>query len=262
MSLVYLITSLPRLKRDKKSPISRRHFIEQVKKNLNSKEFLDFNLILLFEDIEKIICIKNDALIYNDNLSSKLIYNKLKKYKHKLHINLSEFNDLYLKEPSHVLLRKWYQTVYAEANSLFFKEWISFSLNLDEVISAILAKQDNLSKNDFIYQMKGRFDSCSQQMMLNYDDSNLGISKRFAWYEQIKKILFSENFLKAEKELNSLKLKEINKLLGTDVFSIDIIIAYYFHLRIIEREANFSYEKGNKILKLILHDYLEELHDN
>ena len=84
--------------------------------------------------------------------------------------------------------------------------------------------------------------------------------KRFSWYSKVKKYLYNSDFLFVEKELNNIKLKEIDNIAISDIFSIDTIIAYYFKLRIIERENSFVYENGNKILDQILCN-IEDLND-
>lgn len=262
MSLVYLITALPALKRGEHPALSRSLFLEKVTNILDLDLSLshDFNLVLLLEEVNETIKTQANAIASEPEISKEGLKAALRAHRQTPKFDLCDHLWALCPMPYHALRRKWYQSVYDEAKSRFFKSWVSFSLNLDEVVAAILAKHNEVKSDDYLSQLEGRFDSSSLVIRNHYDEPGLGVDQRFSWFDEVKKALSSQDFMELEMSLNTIRLKEIDALLGPDLFSLDQVIAYYFKLTIIERESRFSFAHGKKILDSILNFETEELH--
>ncbi len=229
MSLSYFITSLPRLQRNQCLPITSEMFIKRLEYSIDCSVEIDLQLLLLLDHINNQI--RKKTLLINNKLF-------------------------------HLIMRKFQYKVIHTAKSEFFKNFISFLVNLHEVIAVILAKEHRMNKKTYVYQLNGRFDSCSQKIMHFYDSEGAGISKRFSWYSKLKATILQNDFLLIEKYINTMKLNAMNRLLHNNLFSIDYIIFYYFKIIIFEREMIFNYNEGKKILDLILSYHSEELNEN
>lgn len=253
MSLVYFITSLPKLNLGQPAPISREDFVASARKHLTGEARKDFELTLLVEEVERTTGILYEEMIERGEVGTGKLGGLIRQGLNAAKRRESEVPEWVLKaRPYHLLMRQWYRSVYNEAQSPFLREWTRFSLNLDEVTAGLLCKMEGMSADDFLRHMEGGFDSSWRVMVAHYDDADLGVGKRFAWYSQVKEALSLDDPEEMEKRLNRIRWKAIDACLGTDLFSMDTVLAYYFRLRILEREASWDVEKGSKILDEIL----------
>lgn len=214
--LVYLITSLPILSLNKKLPISKRSFIENLNSCISKDKIIDFNLLINFEK--------------SINSYKKIEFNKNNKI-HK---------------------RDCYFSIYERSTNYFLLEWAKNSLNLDEAITGLMCKFMKVQKEDVLKYFYNRFDSTSQIILNNYDKSDLGLSKKFSWFSKLVNIMENKKLEDVEKNIDLLRLNIINAIKIDNMFSIDTLLSYYLKLSILERQASFNKSAGKIKLQKIL----------
>ncbi len=241
MSLVYLITGLPRLSLNHAPPINREQFKARALANMGRGSGLrDLNLLLLLEDVEAATGRANaEQLGLHPPEDAKPMGRKLPTW-------LSE------DRPHHVLSRLWRRRLYQYASSHFLKNWSRESLNLEELIAALLCRAEGMTQTDFLIQMEGGFDSTWKMSISHYEDPDMGLSKRLNYYQYVAEALRMEDFEAMERRLDSLRWRMIEACLGLETFSNDVVLAYYLKLRILERRFGRSEERGREIMESLL----------
>jgi len=256
VSLIYLIISLPILKRKELLRISKEQFFLRAYQSLGKSELNDLNLLLLKERIDFFINLQAEAVAKNPLLKKgeiRSIYRK-SEVKHFTQIGCNIFPKwIYEPVSPNLMLRLWYKEVFSKANSHFFKEWARFSLNLEDIIVGLISKKSKLSRDDFLLQMDGSFSSVSALMKKRYNhDAYLGLKTKFDYSTLLLDILSISSAESLEKKINDIRIQAINKIKPMDYFSLDFLVAYYFELSIYTREASFDINCGRKILDKIL----------
>lgn len=262
MSLIYTVTKLPKLRRNEAPLIKVPEFIKLASGCLSGVSRRDFDDLVLLEDIELTIKRVSGARLADPAISSIGMHEKITKSRPESATGASiERLPHYALEPiaQHLAMRKWYENLNKKTNSCFLKNWARLSLNLEEALCGLTCKAMNVSKESFLKQLDGNFDSTAKTIAKNYNQQDLGLSNRHSWFNEVKNLIFDKNFKKSEIALNSIKWDLIAALESIEVFSADALFAYYLKLKIIEREACFDYNSGEKILNDILNLQLEEI---
>lgn len=261
MSLVYLVTSLPRLKLGTKPPLTRGEFIQHARGLLEGEDREEFELVMLLEEIEETARLMGRARQDNPDVSSGELTTLLRTQRQvtpdgPLARDLPDWVMMPL--PQHVLYRRYYHALYERAQTGFVHGFAAFEVDLYEVLTALLAEREDMSKSDFLHQMEGSFDSAAKVIISHWEQSDLGIEERFPWFRRVEAALALEEFVQMEHELNQLRWEMLGKLTGTDEFSIEHVLCAYFQLRILEREASWDREAGEALLEqaLTLPDHL------
>lgn len=262
MSLIYLITALPALKKEDVPKIDKVKFFSMTYDCLDKRALNDINLLLLRERIDYFINLTSTLMAnnpsYNKNELSELL--KKKGLSHFTKLGNDFFPDwIYSPLAPNQMIHLWYKEVFRRASSSFLRNWIKFSLSLDESITGLLSKKSSLSKEDFLFQMLDTFSPISAAMCKNYNKELLGLKNKFNWMGSLVKALSNESSEALEKEINQIRLKKINELKPMDCFSMDFLIAYYYELSISLREASFNKKSGEEVLNRILTSSLEAI---
>jgi len=262
VSLIYLITALPALKKEDTSKIDKVKFFSMAYNCLDKNALNDINLLLLRERIDYFINLVSTLMANNPSFDK----NKLSKILRKK--GLSHFTKLgndffpswiYSPLTPNQMIHFWYKEVFRRASSSFLRNWIKFSLSLDESITGLLSKKSSLTKEDFLFQMSGTFSSTSMIMKKNYNKEYFGLKNRFIWIDSLVKALSNESSEVLEKGINQIRLKKIDELKPMDCFNMDFLIAYYYELSISLREVSFNKKSGEEVLNRILTSSLEAI---
>lgn len=244
MSLVYLITGLPKLNLKQTPPITLKAFTDRACDSIqDGAGRRDLDLLLLQEDVDRTTRRAQQSILGLKPLGEEKGPESIPR---PLPAWLSE------DRPHHVLMRLWRRHLYKHAQSAFLKEWARQSLNLEELIAAQLCRQEEMSKDAFLTQMEGGFDSTWRMAVSHYDDPDLGLSKRLNFHQQVVEALRLEDFVEMEERLESLRWRMIEACMGLDGFSVDAVLAYYLKLRILERRAARNRDKGMIVLENML----------
>ncbi len=119
----------------------------------------------------------------------------------------------------------------------FLKQYARMSLNLGETLTGLLCKQEGLTFDRLRAHMKGGFDSTWRVILDHYDSPDLGLSKRLSFFNEVAELVGLDDFMEMERRLNRLRWKLIESCTGVEVFSIDMVLAWFLKLRILERKG-------------------------
>jgi hypothetical protein len=255
MSLVYLVTSLPRLKRGAPPPLSKEELIRSARQHVEGPDRDELERVLLLEEIEETARLMSAAYTENPDISSGELTTLLRASRNPTPDGPppSELPDwVMMPLPQHVLYRRFFHLLYEKATSPFVHSVAAFEVDLYEVLTALLAEKEDMSKKDFLHQMEGAFDSAARVIVDNWEGPTLGVEDRFPWFKRVEIALELRDFVQIEMELNRLRWEQLDKLRGVDQFSIDAVLCTYFQLRILEREASWHRERGEALLEQAL----------
>ncbi len=257
-ALVYLVTRLPELKLGVRPPISRESFIHMARSHLEGQARRDLELALRVEDVEQVTRKRNLSLLGMSGAGTNTA--EIPHRQQRLVDDSGGHPDWFPRaRPHHLLMRLWYQNLYQNARSSFLRAWARADLNLTEAIAGLLCKQAGMSAESFMIHMEGGFDSSWRVIVKHYESDGIGLANRFSWYETLAEALQLEDFGEMERQVNRIRWQVIEACSGIDLFSVDTVLAYYFKLRIAEREGSWDEGKGAEILREILEFSLEEM---
>lgn len=252
MSLVYLITSLPLMRPGTPPPIPRDELVRRARTALEGGDREELELALLLEEIEETCRLMAEA---SGELSSGELTTLLRTKRRQTPGGAppSELPDwVMMPLPQHVLHRRWHHVLYEKATSAFLKGYAQFNVDLQEVLTALLARRERMPKEQFLAQMEGHFDSTAEVLVRKAGDEDLGVEKRHAWYPRVEAALELDDLVEMERALDRLRWEEYERLRGVDPFSIDTLLTFYFQLRILEREASWDAAEGERRLDAAL----------
>lgn len=255
MFLVYLVTSLPLLRLGEPPPLTKEEFQRRARAHLTGPEREEFERLMLLEELEETVRLMSEAkaenpLVSSDELTGIVRTRRRQTADGPRPEELPDWVTMAL--PEHVLYRRFFQHLYERAQSPFLKEWARFSVDLKETLTGLLSARAGLQRAQSLEKMEGRFDSTSSIIVTRYDVPDLGISQRFSWYPRVQAALELDDLMAMERELDRLHWETIEALKGTDLFTIDYVLATYLQLRILVREASWNQARGEEILERLL----------
>ncbi len=250
MSLVYLITSLPRVHRGEPPPITRAELVQRCRDNLHGGDRAEFELLLQTESVEETVRLSLNAQLAGLDAEATVssIVNERRDG-----VPLDRLQPWLLRPgPQHELLRRHYYDVTQRARTEFLVRWANFRVDIGEVVTAVLCRQEGRSRDEFLVQMQGNFDASAPRIIANWEDPLLGLGSRFGWVPRVVKALGEEDMIAMSRTLDDVLWERIEALTPTETFRIETVLALYLHLRIAERQAQWSAEKGAQMLERIL----------
>ncbi|HAN31737.1 MAG TPA: hypothetical protein DCQ06_09095 [Myxococcales bacterium] len=252
MGLVYLITGLPRLRRDESAPMSRDVFVERCLDQLRDNSLAEMKRLIRIESVEETIRLSLNAQLAEPSVRVRDLQDKLL-HERKCALDLEEL-PAWAREPmaQHQLLRRHYYELTRESKTPFLRKWAHFQVDLREIKTALLCRQIGMSRKEFLQQMQGSFDASSPLMIRNWDEPRLGLGNRFVWLSTVIEALSNDDMLAGETALIDVQWKHIDALPVPDLFSVETVMAYYLQLRLLERKDSWNREHGKSILDYIL----------
>ncbi|MDJ0837705.1 MAG: DUF2764 family protein [Acidobacteriota bacterium] len=254
MSLIYLITSLPVVEPGQPPPLGMDEFAATARSHLEGADRHELEQVLLVSEIDKTILARNRKML---GLPIDSQDTPFEEYQRQRALAADREERLLpawaLKDrPMHLLLRYWFQKVYKHARSHFLKRYSALWLNTEEMLAGLLCKLEGMDPQKFLTQMEGGIDSTWKVIMAHYGDHDLGIAGRLRNYPEVREVLQMTDLAQMEQRLDVLRRRLIDRCLGTETFSIGQVLAYYFRLRLVHREAARDAEKGRAMLDDIL----------
>jgi len=224
--LIYLITSLPKLYIGEKPEITKNNLIKRVYEYIPESSLHDFKLLIkLDKDIK--------------DMRSKFA-----------DMGGSQHEDKTIRKNS--LLRSNLLYIYQNSHSNFLKLWARYSINVEDAIVGLVCKKKQLTKEHALEHCAEKFSLIHKSIARDYDSPDLGLSNRFSWFSKIQKVIDVEDFKKIEKTIDLVKLHIIDSIKPYDIFHMDILLAYYLELSILERQSSFDSDLGKKMLQKLL----------
>jgi Protein of unknown function (DUF2764) len=254
MSLVYLVTSLPRMPLSGPPPIEIPVFIDRARQALADDDRVELERLLLVEEVDETCRVVADAQRTDPHISVSALTAKVRTERKRSPRGpgVDEL-PLWVLVPSarHVLLRTWYRTLYS-SKSPFLVSWARFAVNLEELTTGLLARLEGMEHSEFQTQMEGRFDTSSEVILRSVAKPDLGLGRRFPWFDLVKSAIENNDPLAGERALDGLRVREIDELTGMNVFEPAFVFAYYLKLRILTRQASWVREIGAQQLSHLI----------
>jgi hypothetical protein len=216
--LIYLITSLPRLYIGKHPMISKKEFVQRVQQCFSTDQLFDFLLLTKIDD----------------------------------HMKTKLDKDNYTNSEGHSFLKEHLSYIMKNSRSNFLYLWAKRSIDIEESIVGLLCKKNRLSQKDILKHSSDQLGSTAKIMLKYYDSSDLGLSKRFSWFNRVSEIIKLDDLEKIEKTLDLVRLQLIDSIKTNEIFHMDVLLAYYLELSILERQSSFNRSFGEKMLQNLL----------
>ncbi len=255
MSLVYLVTRLPKLTLGGPAPITRAALISEARASLENHDLNEFERVAMLEEVEETVrtlhrAAETEAANKPAQLAAFVRTQRTRTALDRGPRDLPEW----LLDPvgQHVLMRRYWQRLVQETQSERLRTYAQFHVNLEEALTGLRCQRENLSHTDFLEQMSGHFDSSARVIVDNYAQQQLGIGLRFAWWPRMLAALDQPDRVAAEQALDRLRFSALDDLEGISTFSVESVVATYFRLRIIERQSSWSSERGLEVLERVL----------
>jgi hypothetical protein len=250
VSLVYLITGLPRLRRGESAPISRPEFVRRCRDILTGRDREEFELLVREESVEETVRLtlkgELEGLNEQERLASIL--------RDRTDGVPADQLPSWLRRPGLLrqLLRRHYFEVTRQARTQFLLRWAHFRVDIGELVTALLCRSEGMSRDAFLVQMEGSFDASAPVIIRRWQDPDLGIGTRFPWVPRVIAAVQMEDLQAMSRELDNVMWAKIEELSTHDLFTIETLLAYYLQLRIVGREASWNAERGQQVLDRIL----------
>lgn len=255
MSLIYLITRLPKLTLGEPAPLSVQELVTQARASLTGSELVEFERVALLEEVQETIRTQHRArqTPADGKPVEVAAFVRTERARTALDRDARDLPDWVLEPaPQHVLLRRYWQRLEQESRSEPMRTYARFHVNLEEALTALRCRYDDLSRADFLEQMSGHFDSSARVITDRYEQADFGLSQRFAWWPRVTAAFNEQDRVAAERAIHQLRFDALEQLKGIASFSIDVVLATYFQLRLVERQSSWNYDEGMAALDRIL----------
>lgn len=149
------------------------------------------------------------------------------------------------------LIATYYQDQLKHATG-FLKKYFSFERNLRLILVALRAKKlhrDILKE----LQFESIEDPLVAQILSQKDAKNYDPPEE---YQEVK-LIFNERSdepTALNKALAEYRFQKVNELVGLQVFSLDVLIAYFIKFIMVEKWQEQDAEKGNRLIKKIIQE--------
>lgn len=258
----YLISSLEELSlENNKLPTSNIELINFCTEELSTVDLTELKKIYLFNDIRNCIYHKDENFTYllpsyyteeefKDNLKDTdtffiflAEYFYYKKNEKRLFPELGEIDEI-------VMLLYKYLNDFTEG---FIKEYFLFELELQNITSALSLRSNDLSFSNKVIPA----DEIAEKI-LKSNANDLGLSGTVSYIDELVEVYKTNDLIKIEKAIESIRWKWLEEMLGFDYFSNKAVFVYAIKLISIERWANMNDQKGEEILNGLI----EKIGDN
>lgn len=255
----YLVAGLPDLSIEQgKLQYGTAEFREELKTGLSSSDYRLMELLFLSSDNHNLLSLlrkDNKPLLPDGVFSTELLAGEirepltLKSYmklfiesfraESRLYPNLSEENEL---------STLWYEELLTVKND-FLREWFTFELNLRNVLLVLAAR-----KNGLPYENQIVGSNMVAEIIRRSNARDLGLSAEWPWIEKVLAIAESEDILVREKAIDLLRWNILDELNTFNYFTVEVLMAYYLKLGMIERWLRLDFATGEKLFRRLLGD--------
>jgi len=253
----FLVAGLPDVTIEQgKLQYGTAEFREELKAGLAKTDYSYLQLLFLTEDNNNLLTL---LLKENRPLSHEGVYEpeflseelkeplQLKPYmlqfiesfraETRLYPNLSYENEL---------ATFWFEELLATKND-FLREWFTFELNLKNVLLVLAAR-----KNGLPYERQVIGNNTIAEIIRKSNARDLGISAEWPWIEKVLQIVDTEDILLREKAIDLLRWNYLDELNTFNYFTVEVLMAYYIKLGIIERWLRLDQSTGEEMFRRLL----------
>lgn len=255
MSLVYLVTRLPRLHLGQPAPLTRAELVAEARSCLEQEPLREFERVALLGEVEETVRVLHRAQIVRPAMAPAQVAAFVRTERRRTALGLSarDLPEWVLDPvPQQVLMRRYWQRLVLNCRSERLRAFAQSEVNLEEALTALRCQRDELSRAAFLAQMSGHFDSSSRVIVACHGQAGCGIGQRFAWWPRLVAALAAEDRIEGQRAVDKLRFEAIDALDGAETFCVEAALATYYRLHIIERESSWDREAGLSVLDQVL----------
>lgn len=145
------------------------------------------------------------------------------------------------------LFGHWYRYGIQQRNR-FLSEWFSFNLNLNNVLTAIICREN---KWDIDKHLVGE-SQVTDCMREHINDRDFGLTAEWDYYPIVAQIAAEEDIMEKEKKIDALKWDWIEEMNTFNTFSVEVVMGHYLKCEMVERWNMLNVEEGEKAFRAIL----------
>lgn len=253
----YLVAGLPEIALEQgKLQFGTEQLREELKHGLSPADFRLFEMLFLTEDNSNLLSL----LLKEDRpLSAKGIYppemlaaairepvalmNYMQLFigsftaESRMYPNLSPQNELTL----------LYYKEMLEVKNDFMRSWSGFELNLRNVLLVLSARKNGLPYENQVIAANPLAESIRRSSA-----RDLGLTSEWPWIDRVLQIVEIQDLLAREKAIDQLRWNFLDEMNTFNYFTVEVLIAFYIKLGIIERWLQLDPATGEELFRNLL----------
>ena len=253
----YLVAGLPEIALEQgKLQFGTEQLREELKHGLSPADFRLFEMLFLTEDNANLLSL----LLKEDRpLSAKGIYQpemlaaeirEPKALMNYMQLFIGSFtaeNRLYPNlSPQNELTLLYYKEM-LEVKNDFMRSWFGFELNLRNVLLVLSAK-----KNGLPYENQVIAANVLAESIRRSSARDLGLTSEWPWIDRVLQIVDFQDLLAREKAIDQLRWNYLDEMNTFNYFTVEVLIAFYIKLGIIERWLQLDPATGDELFRNLL----------
>ena len=149
--------------------------------------------------------------------------------------------------PEDEITYQFYNYVICNCRNAFVRRWYELNLDINNILTAVLARQQGRSVGDFI---KG--DNEVTEMIRENKTRDFDLSHEFDYVKDLMKIVDEPDPVNKERMIDSMKWLWLDEYTFFDPFNFEALFAYFCKLKIKERWARLDVEQGKATFENII----------
>lgn len=149
--------------------------------------------------------------------------------------------------PEDEIIYQFYNYVICNCRNVFVRRWYELNLDINNILTAVLARQQGWSVGDFI---KG--DNEVTEMIRENKTRDFDLSHEFDYVKDLMKIVDEPDPVDKERMIDSMKWLWLDEYTFLDPFNFEALFAYFCKLKIKERWARLDVVQGKATFESII----------
>lgn len=255
----YLVAGLPELVLDQgKLQFGSQQLREEFRDGLSDSDFALFQHLLLFYDNTNLIALVQKESdfepkdgVYPFSLLTaalnepSLLRSYMRKFIESQQAEIPLFPGL---SPENELTTLYFTEMLSLQNE-FLRKWFTFELNLRNVTLIYAARNSDIPYENQVIPANEL-----ALVMRRSNSRDLGLTSEWQWIERVVQIIEIPDLLAREKAIDQLRWNFLDELNTFNYFSLEVLLAYYIKLGIIERWLKLDKATGEELFRQLLGD--------
>lgn len=149
--------------------------------------------------------------------------------------------------PEDEIIYQFYNYVICNCRNAFVRRWYELNLDINNILTAVLARQQGWSVGDFI---KG--DNEVTEMIRENKTRDFDLGHEFDYVKDLMKIVDEPDPVDKERMIDSMKWLWLDEYTFLDPFNFEALFAYFCKLKIKERWARLDVVQGKATFESII----------
>ncbi len=141
----------------------------------------------------------------------------------------------------------------AQCPNQMIREWYDLSLNINNVLTAMIVRKEGWNVSDFI---QGENDVTD--MILNNNTKDFDLSLQYDYVKELMQIVECNDPVLKEKKIDAFKWTWLDEQTFFDVFSIEAVFAYLCKMQMLYRWERLDPEQGRETFRQIIENLRSE----